>query len=106
MVTSMTSTATTITLTWTQPSAEVVTDFTIRHTFEVNGCAGVGGFNMETLSESSLLIADSTYQYTRTRLEEDSTLTVRITATNSAGTSPEAVIQTSTTKASKIHVAS
>ena len=97
----MTSTETTVTLTWTQPSAELVTDFTIQHTFDVIGCAGVGGHDTNTFSESSLRIADSTYQHSLTTLEENSLITIRITATNSAGTSPEAMVMTSTPEASK-----
>ena len=97
---SSSSSDTTVNLAWTQASGDNVTSFTISHTFDVIGCAGVGGNNMDTITAESARTSDSTYEYVLTRLEENSRVVVTITATNSAGTSPGATVTRDTLEAS------
>ena len=88
LITSTTSTTTSITLTWSQPSGEGVTSFTVTYSFDVRGCPGVRGGRMIPVSEDSASIGNSMYQYTITRLPEYSDTTLTVNATNTEGTSP------------------
>ena len=89
LITSATSTTTSITLTWFQPSGEGVTSFAVSYIFEVRGCPGVRGSNTRMISNNSVSIGNSMYQYSVIGLPEYSDTTLTVTATNTEGTSPE-----------------
>ena len=83
------SMSTNITLTWSQSPGDVVDSYQISYSFTVRGCGDVGGDNVSTITGSSR-------DYTLTGLEENSDITINITAMNGAGSSPPATIITRT----------
>ena len=75
-----TTTATTISLSWTSAGSEIDSYEVMWETDDVGGCSG--GSDMG----STTIIDDST-SYNITELEEDSTYSITVTASNPAGSS-------------------
>ena len=76
-MTAGTTTATTITISWTSAGSEIDSYEVMWETDDVGGCSG--GSDMD-----STIITDG---YDITELEEDSTYSITVTASNSAGSS-------------------
>lgn len=101
-----TSTSSSITLSWTHPLEESIFLFIFRYTFSVIGCPDL---QESAIQEPPPVTADSvrtrpgsgTFRYSLQGLEENSQVTVRITAFASTGTSPDAVITLDTQEAGK-----
>ena len=81
--------STSITLTWSQPSMDVVDSYQISYSFTIRGC----GTTMPTIVVSA---AGSSREYFLTRLEENSDFTISITAMNGAGSSSPTITTTRT----------
>ena len=79
-MTAGTTTATTITISWSSAGSESVSYVVMWETDDVGGCSG--GSDMD-----STTITDGSTSYDITRLEEDSTYSITVTASNSAGSS-------------------
>ena len=79
-MTADTTTATTITISWTSAGSESVSFVVMWETDDVGGCSG--GSDMD-----STTITDDSTSYEITGLEEDSTYSITVTASNSAGSS-------------------
>ena len=79
-MTADTTTATTITISWTSAGSEGVSYVVMWKTDDVGGCSG--GSDMD-----STTITDGSTSYDITGLEEDSTYSITVTASNSAGSS-------------------
>ena len=80
VLTAGTTTATTITISWTN-NDPMVTSYEVRwETDDVGGCSG--GSDM-----GSITFTDDSTSYEIIRLEEDSTYSITVTASNSAGSS-------------------
>ena len=75
-----TTTATTITISWTSAGSEDVSYEVMWETDDVVGCSG--GSDMD-----STTITDGSTSYNITELEEDSTYSITVTASNTAGSS-------------------
>ena len=76
-----TATATSISLSWTISSDSVVTSYEVMwETDDIGGCSG--GSDMD-----STTITDGSTSYDIMGLEEDSSYTITVTASNSAGSS-------------------
>ena len=73
------TTATSISLSWSVPSGSVVTSYEVMWTSEE--CP-------DDVDEGSVTITDSSTSYTIEGLREGSSYTITVTATNSAGTGP------------------
>ena len=73
------TTATTISLSWSVPSGSVVTSYEVMWSSEE--CP-------DDVDEGSATITDSSTSYTIESLREGSSYTITVTATNSAGTEP------------------
>ena len=80
VLTAGTTTATTITISWTSAGSEDVSYEVMWQTNDVGGCSG--GSDMD-----STTITDGSTSYDITELEEDSTYSITVTASNSAGSS-------------------
>ena len=78
--------STNISLTWSQSLGDMVDSYQISYSFTIRGCGEVGGDNVSTSSR----------EYTLTGLEENSDVTIYITAMNGAGSSPPANITVKT----------
>ena len=78
VLTADTTTATTITISWTSAGSEDVSYEVMWETDNVGGCSGDSDMDSTTITD------DST-SYNITELEEDSTYSITVTATNSAG---------------------
>ena len=74
------TTATTISLSWTGAGSEIDSYVVMWETDDVGGCSG--GSDMD-----STTITDDSTSYDITGLEEDSTYSITVTASNSAGSS-------------------
>ena len=81
VLTAGTTTATTITISWSSAGSEDVSYEVMWETDDVGGCSG--GSDMNSTS-----ITDDSTSYAITELEEDSTYSITVTAFNSAGSSP------------------
>ena len=79
-MTAGTTTATTITISWTSAGSEGISYEVMWETDDVGGCSG--GSDMD-----STTITDGSTSYDITGLEEDSTYSITVTASNSAGSS-------------------
>ena len=79
-MTAGTTTATTITISWSSAGSESVSYVVMWETDDVGGCSG--GSDMD-----STTITDGSTSYDITELEEDSTYSITVTASNSAGSS-------------------
>ena len=79
-MTAGTTTATTITISWTSASSESVSYEVMWETDDVGGCSGVSDMD-------SITITDGSTSYDITDLEEYSTYSITVTASNSAGSS-------------------
>ena len=79
-MTADTTTATSITISWTSAGSEDVSYEVMWQTDDVGGCSG--GSDM-----GSTTITDGSTSYDITELEEDSTYSITVTASNSAGSS-------------------
>ena len=75
-----TSTATSISLSWTSAGSEAVSYEVMWETDDIGGCSG--GSDMD-----STTITDGSTSYDIMGLEEDSSYTITVTASNSAGSS-------------------
>ena len=84
------SMATSIDLTWVQPTGDMVESYLISYTFSINGCPGEDDTRMIPLSDGT------TRQYTISGVEEDARYTISITAMNGAGSNHPATIMTTT----------
>ncbi len=82
--------ATSIDLTWVQPTGDMVESYLISYTFSINGCPGEDDTRMIPLSDGT------TRQYTISGVEEDARYTISITAMNGAGSNHPATIMTTT----------
>ena len=80
VLTAGTTTATTITISWTNDDPMVTSYEVMWETDDVGGCSG--GSDMD-----STTIIDGSTSYDITELEEDSTYSITVTASNSAGSS-------------------
>ena len=80
VLTAGTTTATTITISWTNNDPMVTSYVVMWETDDVGGCSG--GSDMD-----STTITDDSTSYDITELEEDSTYSITVTASNSAGSS-------------------
>ena len=89
--------ATSIDLTWVQPTGDMVESYIISYTFSINGCPGEDGTRMIPLSDGT------TRQYTISGVEEDARYTISITAMNGAGSNNPATIMTTTPIAGRYH---
>ena len=78
-VTATSTTATTISLSWSVPSGSVVDSYEVMWTSEE--CP-------DDVDEGSATITDGSTSYTIENLREGSSYTITVTATNSAGTRP------------------
>ena len=78
-VTVTSTTATSISLSWSVPSGSVVDSYVVMWTSEE--CP-------DDADEGSAAITDGSTSYTIERLREGSSYTITVTATNSAGTAP------------------
>ena len=85
--------STSITLTWSQSPGDVVDFYQISYSFTIRGCEEVEGDNVST----------SFREYTLTGLEENSDVTISITAMNGAGNSPPANTTAKTSATSEFH---
>ena len=79
-MTADTTTATTITISWTNDDPMVTSNEVMWQTDDVGGCSG--GSDMDNTT-----ITDGSTSYDITELEEDSTYSITVTASNSAGSS-------------------
>ena len=79
-MTAGTTTATSITISWTSAGSEGVSYEVMWQTDDVGGCSG--GSDMD-----STTITDGSTSYDIPGLEEDSTYSITVTASNSAGSS-------------------
>ena len=96
-ITSTSSDATTITLTWTQPPVEVVDQYLISYSFTEVDC----GFS----GSAMIQVPGTSTQHTLTGLQENSDYVISIIARNTAGDSPPATTRTTTSIAGKhLHV--
>ena len=75
-----TSTATSITLSWTSAGSEAVSYEVMWETDDIGGCSGCSDMNSTTITDGST-------SYDIMGLEEDSSYTITVTASNSAGSS-------------------
>ena len=82
------TTATTISLSWSVPSGSVVDSYEVM--WEGDG------------ARSSTTITDGSTSYTITGLEEDSSYTITVTATNAAGSAPSYRVTIVTEEAGKL----
>ena len=80
VLTADTTTATTITISWTNDDPMVTSYEVMWETDDVGGCSG--GSDMD-----STTVTDGSTSYDITELEEDSTYSITVTASNSAGIS-------------------
>ena len=80
VLTAGTTTATTITISWTNNDPMVTSYEVMWETDDVGGCSG--GSDMD-----STIVTDGSTRYDITELEEDSTYSITVTASNSAGIS-------------------
>ncbi len=92
--------ATSIDLTWVQPTGDMVESYIISYTFSINGCPGEDGTWMIPLSDGT------TRQYTISGVEEDARYTISITAMNGAGSSNPASITATTFIAGRYYISS
>ncbi len=92
--------ATSIDLTWVQPTGDMVESYIISYTFSINGCLGEDGTKMIPLSDWT------PRQYTLSGVEEDAGYTISITAMNGAGSSNPASIMTTTPIAGRYYISS
>ena len=76
------TTATTITISWTSAGSEDVSYEVMWETDDVGGCSGGIDMGSTTITDSS-----TSYDNIITELEEDSTYSITVTASNSAGSS-------------------
>ena len=79
-MTAGTTTATTITISWTSAGSEDVSYEVMWETDDVGGCSGGS-------DTGSTTITDGSTSYDITELDEDSTYSITVTASNSAGSS-------------------
>ena len=79
-MTADTTTATTITISWTSAGSEIDSYEVMWQTNDVGGCSG--GSDMDNTT-----ITDDSTRYDITELEEDSTYSITVTASNSGGSS-------------------
>ncbi len=76
------ATSTSITLTWTQTTGDVVDSYTISYSFTVMGCDGHSG----SFGNNNIIGIDgSTRMYTLSGLEEYTEFAITLTAVNGAG---------------------
>ena len=80
VLTAGTTTATTITISWTNDDPMVTSYEVMWETDDVGGCSG--GSDMD-----STTVTDGSTSYDITELEEDSTYSITVTSSNSAGIS-------------------
>ena len=85
-----TNTATSISLSWTSAGSEAVSYEVMWETDDIGGCSG--GSDMD-----STTITDGSTSYDIMGLEEDSSYTITVTASNSAGSSADSNIVTAMT---------
>ncbi len=82
LISTLQATSTSITLTWTQTTGDVVDSYTISYYFTVIGCDGVSG----SVGNNNIMGIDgSTRMYTLSGLEEYTEFTITLTAVNGAG---------------------
>ena len=74
--------STSITITWTQTTGDVVDSYTISYSFMVIGCDGVSG---STGNNNIMGIDGSARMYTLSGLEEYTEFMITLTAVNGAG---------------------
>ena len=74
------STATSISLSWTSAGSEAVSYEVMWETDDIGGCSGGSHMNSTTITDGST-------SYDIMGLEEDSSYTISVTASNSAGSS-------------------
>ena len=77
-----TSTATSISLSWTSAGSEAVSYEVMWETGNIGGCSGGSDMNSTTITDGST-------SYDILGLEEDSSYTITVTASNSAGSSED-----------------
>lgn len=97
VVTSTSTTATTINLTWSQPLGDIVDQYIITYHFTERDCGFSGGSNI------MIPVAGSSRAHTLTGVEENSHYFIRITANNAAGNSPPVLTSLTTSIAGKIN---
>ena len=81
VLTAGTTTATTITISWTYDDPMVTSYEVMWETDDVGGCSGGSDMDSTTITDGSIA------SYDITELEEDSTYSITVTASNSAGSS-------------------
>ena len=86
-----------ITLTWSQPTGDIVDSYIITYSFTIRVCGVTGG--------STVMVGGSSREYTLTDLEENSDYTISITARNEAGDSPPTTtIMATTSRAGNYYI--
>ncbi len=94
LISTLQTSSTSITITWTQTTGDVVDSYTISYSFMVIGCGGVSG---STGTNNIMGIDGSTRMYTLSGVEEYTEFTITLTAVNGAGsTSVSRVVYTGT----------
>ena len=89
--------STSITLTWSQPTGDIVDSYIITYSFTIRVCGVPGG--------STVMVGGSSREYTLTDLEENSDYTISITARNEAGDSPPTTtIMATTSRAGNYYI--
>ena len=89
--------STSITLTWNQPTGDIVDSYIITYSFTIRVCGVTGG--------STVMVGGSSREYTLTDLEENSDYTISITARNEAGDSPPTTtIMAATSRAGNYYI--
>ncbi len=92
LISTLQTTSTSITITWTQTTGDVVDSYTISYSFRVIGCDGGSG---STGNKDIMGIDGATRMYTLSGLEEFTEFTITLTAVNEAGsTSVSRVVRT------------
>ncbi len=82
LISTLQTSSTSITITWTQTTRDVVDSYTISYSFMVIGCDGVSG---STGINDIMGINGSTRMYILSGLEEFTEFTITLTAVNGAG---------------------
>ena len=89
--------STSINLTWSQPTGDIVDSYIITYSFTIRVCGVTGG--------STVMVGGSSREYTLTDLEENSDYTISITARNEAGDSPPTTtIMATTSRAGNYYI--
>ena len=74
--------STSITLTWSQPSGDVVDSYQISYSYTIRVCGNL------VMNAANISVANSSRMYSLTGLEENSDYTIFLTAINVNGSSP------------------